>query len=67
MSTYRHYTFESGAFGLLDLLVEIETTQETGFNPRDFIVGADKYDTVTDNGNVEITGDSSLPESFVSQ
>ncbi len=67
MATYKHYIFESGTHGLVDLLVEIETTQEKDFNPRDFIACADNYDTVTDNGVVEIDSSISLPDSFISQ
>lgn len=67
MSQYKHFTFESNTFGLADLLIEIETTQEPDFDPRDFIANSDRYDSVTDNGIVTIEGNSGLPESFISQ
>jgi len=63
---YKHYTFESNIWGLADLLVDFETTQESDFNPGDFISNPDNYDNVTDNGIVEITG-GNLPEYLVNQ
>ena len=65
---YRHYTLESTTQGLADLLIdEYSVNDEDDFSPYNYIVNPDAYETMTDQGIVEIDGNSVLPEYLVNQ